>query len=153
MRPLTDSFCGWCRGRLQGGQAYEQEVPEGHSLLYSLMNARCKDSGQPLTDLAICAQSFVFVLAGTVDTQTHSPPLSPPQAFTSSLLHYCPLPAPLFPTLLCLSSLQPLWRCVLVYLAPLCLLCCCSSKSVVMCICHCCVRHPLQTTDRSACSH
>lgn len=53
-----------CRGRLEGGKAYEHEVPEGHSLLYSLMNARRKDNGQPLTHLDICAQSFTFVLAG-----------------------------------------------------------------------------------------
>ena len=53
-----------CRGRLEGGKAYEHEVAEGHSLLYSLMSARRKDTGQPLTHLDICAQSFTFVLAG-----------------------------------------------------------------------------------------
>lgn len=57
-RPLHD------RGRAEGGAAYEGQVPEAHSLLYSLMNAQRKDDGRPLSDLHICAQAFTFVLAG-----------------------------------------------------------------------------------------
>lgn len=53
-----------CRGRAEGGWAYQGQVPEGHSLLYSLINARRKDDSQPLSDLHICAQAFTFVLAG-----------------------------------------------------------------------------------------
>lgn len=52
------------RGRAEGGSAYKEQVPEDHSLLYSLMNAQRKDDGRPLSDLHICAQAFTFVLAG-----------------------------------------------------------------------------------------
>lgn len=52
------------RGRAEGGRAYEGQVAEDHSMLYSLINARRKDDGQPLSDLHICAQAFTFVLAG-----------------------------------------------------------------------------------------
>lgn len=52
------------RGRAEGGWAYKGQVAEEHSLLYSLINARRKDDGQPLSDLHICAQAFTFVLAG-----------------------------------------------------------------------------------------
>lgn len=52
------------RGRAEGGYAYQGQVPEGHSLLYSLITARRKDDLQPLSDLHICAQAFTFVLAG-----------------------------------------------------------------------------------------
>ena len=52
------------RGRAEGGCAYKGQVAEEHSLLYSLINARRKDDGQPLSDLHICAQAFTFVLAG-----------------------------------------------------------------------------------------
>lgn len=56
------------RGRAEGGQAYKGQVAEEHSMLYSLMNARRKDDGQPLSDLHICAQAFTFVLAGQLHT-------------------------------------------------------------------------------------
>lgn len=52
------------RGRAEGGRAYKGQVAEDHSMLYSLMAARRKDDGQPLSDLHICAQAFTFVLAG-----------------------------------------------------------------------------------------
>ena len=55
------------RGRAEGGTAYKGQVPEDHSLLYSLMNARRKDDGHPLSDLHICAQAFTFLLAGKQD--------------------------------------------------------------------------------------
>ncbi|KAL0052923.1 hypothetical protein WJX82_009946 [Trebouxia sp. C0006] len=58
------------RGRAEGGIAYKGQVPEDHSLLYSLMNARRKDDGRPLSDLHICAQAFTFVLAGYETTST-----------------------------------------------------------------------------------
>ncbi|KAL0031098.1 hypothetical protein WJX77_003695 [Trebouxia sp. C0004] len=58
------------RGRAEGGTAYKGQVPEDHSLLYSLMNARRKDDGEPLSDLHICAQAFTFVLAGYETTST-----------------------------------------------------------------------------------
>lgn len=56
------------RGRAEGGRAYKGQVAEDHSMLYSLMNARRKDDGQPLSDLHICAQAFTFVLAGQLHT-------------------------------------------------------------------------------------
>ncbi|KAL3159373.1 hypothetical protein ABBQ38_009804 [Trebouxia sp. C0009 RCD-2024] len=58
------------RGRAEGGYAYQGQVPEGHSLLYSLITARRKDDLQPLSDLHICAQAFTFVLAGYETTST-----------------------------------------------------------------------------------
>lgn len=58
------------RGRAEGGTAYKGQVPEDHSLLYSLMNAQRKDDGRPLSDLHICAQAFTFVLAGYETTST-----------------------------------------------------------------------------------
>lgn len=60
----TEGYTWYGRGRAEGGAAYKGQVPEDHSLLYSLMNARRKDDGQPLSDLHICAQAFTFVLAG-----------------------------------------------------------------------------------------
>lgn len=50
----------WCAGR----QEYEQQVPRDQSLLHNLMAARRKDTGQPLSDVQICAQAFTFILAG-----------------------------------------------------------------------------------------
>ena len=52
------------RGRAEGGRAYKAQVAEDHSMLYSLISARRKDDGQPLSDLHICSQAFTFVLAG-----------------------------------------------------------------------------------------
>ena len=60
----TEGLAWYGRGREEGGAAYKGQAPEDHSLLYSLMNARRKDDGQPLSDLHICAQAFTFVLAG-----------------------------------------------------------------------------------------
>ncbi|KAL3152434.1 hypothetical protein ABBQ32_001484 [Trebouxia sp. C0010 RCD-2024] len=48
----------------QGRQEYAQQVPRDQSLLHNLMAARRKDTGQPLSDLQICAQAFIFILAG-----------------------------------------------------------------------------------------
>lgn len=47
-----------------GRQEYAQQVPRDQSLLHNLMAARRKDTGQPLSDLQICAQAFIFILAG-----------------------------------------------------------------------------------------
>ena len=54
------------RGRAEGGAACAGQVPADHSLLYSLMTARRKDNGQPLSELHICSQAFTFVLAGAL---------------------------------------------------------------------------------------
>ena len=39
-------------------------MPRDQSLLHNLMAARRKDTGEPLSDAQICAQSFTFILAG-----------------------------------------------------------------------------------------
>lgn len=43
---------------------YEHQVPGDQSLLHSLLAAKRKDNGQPLSESQICAQSFTFILAG-----------------------------------------------------------------------------------------
>ncbi|KAL3142384.1 hypothetical protein ABBQ38_002720 [Trebouxia sp. C0009 RCD-2024] len=48
----------------QGREEYAQQVPRDQSLLHNLMAARRKDTGQPLSDVQICAQAFTFILAG-----------------------------------------------------------------------------------------
>lgn len=48
----------------EGKKEYEHQIPRDQSLLHSLMAAKQKDTGQPLTDTQICAQSFTFILAG-----------------------------------------------------------------------------------------
>lgn len=49
---------------LAGKQEYQHQTPGDQSLLHNLMAAKQKDTGQPLTDTQICAQSFTFILAG-----------------------------------------------------------------------------------------
>ena len=51
-----------------GKKEYEHQIPRDQSLLHSLMAAKQKDTGQPLTDTQICAQSFTFILAGQPQT-------------------------------------------------------------------------------------
>lgn len=43
---------------------YGDTVPAKTSLVYKLRNATHQDTGKPLSDLDICAQSFTFLLAG-----------------------------------------------------------------------------------------
>ena len=55
-----DRSCDDCVGRKE----YEHRVPRDESLLHSLLAAKRKDTGQPLSESQICAQSFTFILAG-----------------------------------------------------------------------------------------
>ena len=47
-----------------GRREYEHQVPKDQTLLHNLVAAKHKDTGEPLTDSQICAQSFTFILAG-----------------------------------------------------------------------------------------
>jgi cytochrome P450 len=41
------------------------QVPEDYSLFHHLMNSVNKETGQPLSNMQICAQAFTMLLAGT----------------------------------------------------------------------------------------
>ena len=47
-----------------GRMEYEHQVPGDQSLLHSLLAAKRRDNGWPLSESQICAQSFTFILAG-----------------------------------------------------------------------------------------
>lgn len=60
-----------------GREEYAQQVPRDQSLLHNLMAARRKDTGQPLSDVQICAQAFTFILAGLSFSPRMGPGLLP----------------------------------------------------------------------------